>query len=60
MDEQAKKAKRRSKTESLERPPAKPGPRNGLGRPPSSVGEGNVSGSKGGLDANDKATKRRL
>lgn len=39
---------------TLQRPPAKPGPRNGLGHQPSSTGEGNTQGSEAGVDANQR------
>ncbi|HEX4480401.1 MAG TPA: hypothetical protein VH082_06300 [Rudaea sp.] len=53
MDDKSNKTKKPSNRD-LDRPPAKPGPRNGLGRQPTSTGEGNSAGSNAGLDANDK------
>ena len=54
MEDQSKKSQSKSRDRDLARPPAKPGPRNGVGKAPSNIGEGNASGSKAGLDANDK------
>ena len=42
---------------NMDRPPAKPGPRNGQGHPPSSTGEGNAAGGQAGVDANDADKK---